>query len=287
MVWYFQSAMSTTSFSRRTFLASAGALAALPAFAKKKPLTGLEMYSVRTEMSKDIFTPVKTVAKMGYECVEFYGPYFTWTVDQCKEMRKLMDDLKIKCLSTHNGNTNLLPENLPKAIELNKILGSEYIVMASAGRVEPTVDGWKKVADVLTKASEITKAAGLKVGYHNHGAEFKALEGTFPLEVIAKNTPANVMLQLDVGTCVEAGRDPVARIKANKGRINCVHCKDWSKKDGYKVLFGEGDAPWKEIFKAAEKEGGVEFYLIEQEGHALPPYEAVEKCLANFKKIHG
>ena len=59
-----------------------------------------------------------------------------------------------------------------------------------------------------------------------------------------------------------------------------------TKKDGYKVLFGDGDSPWKEIFKAAEKEGGVEFYLIEQEGHALPPYEAVEKCLANFKKIH-
>jgi hypothetical protein len=33
--------------------------------------------------------------------------------------------------------------------------------------------------------------------------------------------------------------------------------------------------------------GGVEFYLIEQEGHDLPPYEAVEKCLANFRRIYG
>ena len=97
------------------------------------------------------------------------------------------------------------------------------------------------------------------------------------------------MLQLDVGTCVEAGSDPVAWIKANPGRINCVHCKEWSKDPakGYKVLFGEGDAPWKGVFEAAESVGGVEFYLIEQEGHALPPYEAAEKCLANFKKIHG
>lgn len=278
--------MSTNFLNRRTFLASAGALAALPAFAKKKPLLGIEMYSVRTEMAKNIFEPVKAVAKMGYECVEFYGPYINWTPDQVKEMRKLLDDLKIKCLSTHNDSRNLLPENIQKAIDINKTLGSQYIVMASAGRVEPTEDGWKKVAGVLTKADELAKAAGLKVGYHNHGTEFKALGETFPLQVIAKNTPASVMLQLDVGTCVEAGRDPVAWIKANKGRINCVHCKEWSKKDGYKVLFGDGDAPWKEIFKAAEKEGGVEFYLIEQEGHALPPYEAVEKCLANFKKIH-
>lgn len=279
--------MSNKILNRRSFLASAGALAALPAFAKKKPLIGLEMYSVRTEMAKNIFEPVKAVAKMGYECVEFYGPYINWTPDQVKEMRSLLDSLKIRCMSTHNDSRNLLPENIQKAIDINKTLGSEYIVMASAGRVEPTVEGWKKVADVLTKASEITKSAGLKVGYHNHGAEFKALGDTFPLEVIAKNTPANVMLQLDVGTCVEAGRDPVAWIKANKGRINCIHCKDWSKANGYKVLFGEGDSPWKAIFKAAEKEGGVQFYLIEQEGHALPPFEAVDKCLVNFKKIHG
>lgn len=274
--------------TRRSLLASAGALAALPAFAKKKPLVGIEMYSVRTEMAKNIFEPVKAVAKMGYECVEFYGPYINWTPDQVKEMRKLLDELKIKCLSTHNDSKNLLPENIQKAIDINKALGSQYIVMASAGRVEPTVDGWKKVAGVLTKATELTQAAGLKVGYHNHATEFKELEGTFPLEVIAKNTPASVMMQLDVGTCVQAGKDPVAWIKANKGRITCVHCKEYSKKPdvGFKVLFGEGDSPWKEIFKAAEKEGGVEFYLIEQEGHALPPYEAVDKCLVNFKKLH-
>ena len=38
---------------------------------------------------------------------------------------------------------------------------------------------------------------------------------------------------------------------------------------------------------AAEKKGGIEFYLVEQEGYDLPPYETAEKCLANFKKIHG
>ena len=32
-----------------------------------------------------------------------------------------------------------------------------------------------------------------------------------------------------------------------------------------RVAFGEGDAPWKKIFEAVEKTGGVEYYLIEQE----------------------
>ena len=95
------------------------------------------------------------------------------------------------------------------------------------------------------------------------------------------------MLQLDVGTCLEAGSDPVAWIHANPGRIRSMHCKDWSPGEGYKVLFGEGVAPWKAIFAAAESVGGVEYYLIEQEGSRLSAFETVEKCLANFKKLRG
>ncbi|MGB9609900.1 MAG: sugar phosphate isomerase/epimerase family protein, partial [Bryobacteraceae bacterium] len=250
-------------------------------------LVGLEMYSVRQEMAKDIFTPVRTVARMGYECVEFYGPYINWTMDQIKEMRKLLDELNLKCLSTHNGANNLLPENMAKTIEWNQTLGSKYIIMASAGKVEPTADGWKKVADVLTKADEIARKSGLSVGYHNHQMEWRPVEGQKPLEIIAKNTPQSVILQLDVGTCVETGNDPAAWIRSNPGRLKSIHCKDWSKEKGYRVLFGEGDSPWKAIFQAAESVGGVEFYLIEQEGYDLPPFETVEKCLANFRKIHS
>jgi len=109
------------------------------------------------------------------------------------------------------------------------------------------------------------------------------------MEVLAKNTSKDVMLQLDIGTCIEAGVDPVTWIKQNPGRIKSVHCKDWSpdKEKGYKVLFGEGVAKWKEIFKAAEKAGGVEFYLVEQEGSRFTPIETMQKCIVNFKKIHG
>ena len=60
--------------------------------------------------------------------------------------------------------------------------------------------------------------------------------------VLAANTTPDVMLQLDVGTCLEAGSDPVAWIEHNPGRIRSVHCKDWSRAKGYKVLLGEGAA---------------------------------------------
>jgi sugar phosphate isomerase/epimerase len=97
------------------------------------------------------------------------------------------------------------------------------------------------------------------------------------------------MLQLDVGTCLEAGADPVAWIKANPGRIRSLHLKDWSAdpEKGFKVLFGEGAADWKQIFAAAESIGGVEYYLMEQEGSRLSQTETAKRCLDEYKQLRS
>ena len=279
---------SQHSLSRRSFLAVTAAAPLLAAPQGKRIPIGLELYSVRGELVKDLKGTVTAVAKMGYEVVEFFSSYFNWTVDQAKENRKLLDDLGIKCPSTHNG-ANAFGAGIDKAIELNKILGCKYIVMASAGRVEPGIDGWKKVADNITQACEKLKAAGLRGGFHNHKSEFVPIDGKRPMDVLAANTPKDFMLQLDVGTCVEAGSDPVAWINAHPGRINSLHLKEWGAgpDKGYRTLMGEGEAPWKKIFEAAESKGGVEYYLIEQEGSRFPELETAQRCLAEYKKIHG
>jgi sugar phosphate isomerase/epimerase len=269
--------------SRRMFVS----MPSLLTLAAAKPVpVGLELYSVRDELKNDLFGTVRAVAKMGYQGVEFYAPYFDWTPAYAKDVRKLLDDLGIRCFSTHNSARYLAPASLGHAIELNQILGSRYIIMASAGKVEG-LDGWKTVADQLNAAAERMRPAGLRTGFHNHQTEFMAEGGTRPMDVLAKNTATDVVLQLDVGTCVHAGVDPVAWIKANPGRIVSMHCKDWAPGNdkGYRVLFGEGAARWKEILAAAEKTGGIEYYLIEQEGSAYPAMETVAKCLQAFRKL--
>jgi sugar phosphate isomerase/epimerase len=202
-----------------------------------------------------------------------------------------MDDTGIRCNSTHNDARNFRPEGLQKAIDYNKTLGTKYVVMASSGNVTG-LDGWKGVGDTLTSAMEKLRPVGLRAGYHNHQTEFKPLDGKRPIEVIAANTPKDVMLQLDVGTCVEVGSDPVAWINANPGRINCLHVKDWApgtaaENKAYRVLFGEGAVPWQKVFAAAEETGGVEYYLIEQEGSRYPSMETAQRCLDAYKKMRG
>ena len=280
--------MSTQAFSRRSFLALSAMLPfSLRAFAAISIPVGLELYSVRNALKDDPMGTVRAVAQMGYECVEFYAPYFDWTEPQTKEMKKLLDDLGIRCYSTHNSSSYFTPENLKRARDMNLILGSKYVVMSSS-QPKPGLDGWKEVAETLNSAADQLESAGLKVGYHNHEREFTPVEGKRPIEILARNTKPSVMLQLDVGTCLEASSDPVAWIRANPGRIRSIHCKDWSPESGkgYTVLFGEGRADWKNIFAAAESAGGVEYYLVEQEeGPAAEQLQRAERCLANWKRL--
>jgi sugar phosphate isomerase/epimerase len=280
--------MSTSRLSRRMFLAWSALLPrAFSARASASIPVGLEMYSVRESLKKDPQATIRAVAQMGYQGLEFYAPYFDWSESQTKQTRRLLDDLGVRCFSTHNDEDYLNARNISKTSDMNSILGSKYVVQASS-TPKVRLEQWKAVADGLNAAAENLASAGLRVGYHNHQAEFTPVEGKRPMEILAENTRPSIMLQLDVGTCIEAGSDPVAWIRANPGRIRSIHCKDWSpeRAKGYTVLFGEGVADWKNIFAAGESDGGVEYYLVEQEGSRFSELDTARQCLKSFQGKH-
>ena len=308
----FQHQSSVAPFSRRNFLAlsaavpaalAAGSLAGralaadastpAPASEKKRLPIGIELYGVRGELQKDLPKTLRTVAKIGYEVVEFYAPYFAWKAPYAKEVKTLMDDLGLRCFSTHNHIESITAgETMDHAIELNQILGSRYLVVAVAAPGTNGVEGWKRFAGQCTTAVEQLKPHGLTAGFHNHQTEWRPIDGELrAMDVLAANTPKEFMLQFDVGTCMEAGADPIAWINANPGRIKSVHLKYWApgtraEEKGYRVLFGEGVSPWKDIFAAAEAVG-VEYYLMEQEGSRYSEFETAERCLATWKKMRA
>jgi len=93
------------------------------------------------------------------------------------------------------------------------------------------------------------------------------------------------MLQLDVGTCLQAGSDPVAWIRANPGLIRSLSSKRMVSRSGKRLqvfVRKKVVADWKNIFAAAESVGGVEYYLLEQEGSPLPELETARRCLQSF-----
>jgi len=307
---------SRSPLTRRAFCASAAAaaaLAALPtrrAFASSTSITelhraaalapknypiGLELYSVRRELARDLPATLRAVSQMGYQVVEFYAPYLGWTIPYAKDVRTQLDDLGLRCYSTHNPSASLMPgDTRGKAIEINQVLGARHIIMASPPPNTSSLEDWKRVSGQLADASAQLAPHGLLAGFHNHLIEWKTLEGSDQrvMDVIATNTPPEFVLQLDVGTCLEAGQDPVAWINAHPGRIRSLHLKDWApgtdaEEKAYRVLFGEGTGKWKEILAAAESTGGVEFYLMEQEGSRYSELETAQRCLASWRDLRG
>src|SRR6185369_8624059 len=139
---------SKTSLTRRAFCASAAAAAALAALptrrafaspagesvlrrsAVRAPKTypiGLELYSVRRELARDLPATLRAVSQMGYQVVEFYAPYLGWTIPNAKDVRTQLDDLGLRCYSTHNPSAALLtPDTRAKAIEINQVLGARH-----------------------------------------------------------------------------------------------------------------------------------------------------------------
>ena len=112
--------MTPNAWSRRSFLTFSAILPwALFAREPSSIPVGSELYSVRDALKKDLTGTVRAVAGMGYQCVEFYAPYFEWSDSQTKEMRKLLDDLGIRCYSTHNDSSYLAPDKISRARDLN------------------------------------------------------------------------------------------------------------------------------------------------------------------------
>jgi sugar phosphate isomerase/epimerase len=305
---------NSDSITRRGFLAQSGAsaalLAATPALgalgssslaatsaagdarAPKQYPIGIELYAVRGEIAKDLPNTLKTVRQIGYEVVEFWAPYQEWTIPFAKTVRTMLDDLGLRTFSTHNSTAAMVPGAMQtKAIEMNQILGTRHMILSSPGMETGTVDEWMQLAARLTAASDALRPHGLLAGMHNHDAEWaKLANGQRVMELIAANTPADFVLQLDVGTCVKAGADPVAWVNAHPGRVRSAHLKDWApgseaQEKSYRVLFGEGVSPWKALVSALEAVGGVEFYLMEQEGSRYSEFDTARRCLASWKAL--
>jgi sugar phosphate isomerase/epimerase len=258
----------------------------------KTPPIGIELYAVRKELARDLPNTLRTVRQTGYEVVEFYAPYLAWTLPYAKQVRTMMDDIGLRCYSTHNSIASLTPGDvMNKAIEINQILGSRSIILASPPFQSSVRDEWLRLCETLTAASTTLTPHGLSAGFHNHSVEWAKLpDDTRVMDVIATNTPTEFTLQLDVGTCVQAGADPVAWVQSHAGRIRSVHLKDWApgtaeQEKSFRVLFGEGSSPWAPLIAALESVGGVELYLMEQEGSRFSEFETARRCLDSWKRM--
>lgn len=249
---------------------------------KKKIPIGLQLYSVRAEMAKDVPGTIAAVAKMGYQGVEFAG-YYDW---KAADLRKLLDDNGVVCCGTHTGLDTLLGDQLEKTIEYNKTLGNAFLIVPGLpDNLRNTPQACKKTGELLTELAEKVKPQGMFVGYHAHGPDFAVVDGKTTWTWIFENTSKDVIAQMDTGNCLGGGGDPVEEIKRFPGQGKSVHLKPFGN-GGQPIGVGEGNkVPWETVFELCRTIAGTEWYVVEYEDNAAPPIEGVDVCLKNLKKM--
>ncbi|MBM4041191.1 MAG: sugar phosphate isomerase/epimerase [Planctomycetes bacterium] len=242
---------------------------------------GLQLYSVREDCAKDPSGVIAQVAKMGYAGVEFAGYHGR----SAAELRKILDDNGLKCCGTHTGIQTVQDDQLQATIEFALTLGNPYLIVP--GLPEPwrnSRDAWLRTAEFFNALSEKIAPHNLLCGYHNHHIEFTAMDGELPWDTFFGNTNCDVVMQLDTGNAMHGGADPIPFLSKYPGRALTVHLKEFSATNP-KALIGEGDMKWADFFAVCDKQGGTEWYIVEQESYAYPPMECVAKCLENLKKL--
>ena len=290
--------------NRRNFLQSSlgiGALAALPAVGNTTPFgaaptaktIGLQLYTLRDDIQKQgIEAILPQVAKLGYKVVESFGygdgKFFGKTPT---EYSKILKDNGLIPLSGHYQTaraksstlTDGLTKNWQKVIDDAAAIGQKYAIIAYLLADERKPDDYKQLADLLGKGGEITKKAGLTLGYHNHDFEFvERMDGQKPYDFLLKNT--TVQMEMDLYWVVKAGEKPAEYFAKHPGRFPLWHVKDMAntpEKEFAEV--GMGTIDFAEIFKHAKK-AGLKQYFVEQDVCKRTPLESISISIGNIQK---
>ncbi len=263
-------------------------LANMPTLAKPIKKVGLQLYTLRNELSKDVDGTLKKVADIGYKEVETFGynngKFFGKTP---KEFKTLLTDLGLSTPSGHYMPSNLKTD-WNKVVDDAAAIGQRFMVCAYLFPDDrKTLDQYKALLPLFNQSGETCHKAGIQFAYHNHDFEFQAIDGQLPYDLILKDTdPKLVKLELDLYWASYAGVDPVALFTKNPGRFPMVHMKDMAKTEKREFAeVGTGSIDFQRILNAGKK-AGIQHYFVEQDAVVKgTPLEAIAVSYKNMGKF--
>lgn len=296
---------SRRQFLKKTAIALAGTTLLydeLPAANNTRELLGVQLYSIREDMTSDPLGSLKQLARMGYKNVEhanyvnrkFYG--YT-----AAAFKKILGDLGLKMPSGHTVMSKKHWDEAAKdftdewkmTVDDAASVGQQLVISPWLDDYyRKTYDDLKRYMEVFNKCGELCKKSGMKFGYHNHDFEFsQKLNGIQVFDIILQNTdPSLVTQQLDIGNMYNGGAKALDVMKQYPGRFESMHVKDEIKsgrtEEPYEsTILGKGIVPVKEVIDLGRKSGGTLHFIIEQESYqGKTPMECMKENLQVMKK---
>ncbi|MDE3214453.1 MAG: sugar phosphate isomerase/epimerase [Bacteroidota bacterium] len=285
------------SFLKQTSILSAGLMVGPAALRAKKPLIGVQLYTVRDAMAKDPVGTLSKVAAIGYNSVE--GATYTGTEKYYgmtpKEFKKVLKDNGLVMLSSHyrlgedldHGQAvqGTILHDWNRAIDDAAEVGQKYMVCAWLSESERgTLDHYKKVAEDLNKGGEKCKKAGIQLCYHNHNFEFIPQDGKLPYDILLGTDKNLVKMEMDIYWITRAGQDPIKLFQENPGRFPLWHVKDMDNTPEKKFTeVGSGIIDFKKIFKYKQT-AGMKYFFVEEDICPGSPFDSIQKSYNYIRK---
>ncbi len=242
---------------------------------------GLQLYTVRNEMEKDVEGTLAKVAAIGFKEVEFAG-YYNRTPLQIKSI------LKINGLSSPSAHTNLAAmksKDWQQTLDATREIGHDYLVLAYLFPQErQKLDDYKQIIEVMNRAAEDCKKVGIQFAYHNHDFEFQMMDGQIPYEMILKETDSKlVKMELDLYWITKAKQQPEKYFAMYPDRFELFHVKDMDNtpKEFFTEV-GRGVIDFTRIFQM--KNSGVKHYFVEQD---QTPGAALDSIKISYDYLHA
>jgi len=281
--------------TRREFVAGTGAAFAAAAFGtdsahalsaleriERIERIGVQLYTVRSEMAKDVAATIARVAQIGYKEVEFAG-YFGL---EPARIRELLDANRLTSPSVHTA-IEILERDFDAQAAAAKVIGHAVLIVPSLNtRTLTSIDAWKEVAKRFNALGRKAHDAGLRFAFHNHAVEPIPVNGTRPYDVLlAETDPALVDFQMDLYWMIKAGGDPLAYFESNPGRFISVHVKDATAAPELAMRdVGAGSVDWRKIF-AKRAKAGIRYFIVEHDAPTPDPFTSIAASYDYLAKL--
>lgn len=238
----------------------------------------IQLYTLRDhcKTAADLAATAKKVREIGYTAVQVSG---VGPIPE-EEIVAILRGEGLTLCATHEPALRILNETDAVIERLHK-LGVSLTAYPHPAGLDITdraqIDALVKALD---RAGAQMRAAGITLGYHNHGIEFVKVPGTsmtFLDYVYANTAPENLAGEPDTYWIHYGGGDCVEWCKKLKGRLPFSHLKDYMFTAQDKPHFteiGNGTLPFKRIVAEAER-SGCRWFIVEQDTTPGDPFDSI------------
>ena len=253
---------------------------------------GLNLYSVRNLISteEDFLATAKKLKEMGYAFFQYSGAVF-----DPERIKRVSEETGMPIRLTHIPQERLLNET-EKVIEENLYFGNTNIGLgAMSWDILTDEKRCKEHIEKYDRVGEIMKKNGCKFFWHHHNFEFIKYNGQTVFDYIIENAK-NINYTLDTFWLQYAGVSILEYLEKLKGRIGCVHLKDYATRfeiDEKEIprfnptieSVGYGVLNFQAIIDKM-REVGVEHFFVEQDNAADLPdtLHQVERSIKYLQK---